>query len=193
MTSPPSSWFEVEGNGSGGRTSTATDPLMVPEGLWKEGAFVDPLPSKVGKGNEEKRLRDGGDAPGGNDDIHAIMMESGFFPQGGKGPQISSVFYFITSWIFFVQGMSGMSGLAVSYFYKDTLGVDPATLSTVTSLTALPWTIKPLYGFMSDGWPIMGYRRKPYIIIAGAVVRKKMITTIKSLHLAVPVSKLYLM
>jgi folate/biopterin transporter len=69
----------------------------------------------------------------------------------------------------FLQGLGEMSGLAVSYFYKNTLGVSPATLSTVTSLAAIPWTIKPLYGFLSDGWPIMGYRRKPYLIIAGAL------------------------
>ena len=32
--------------------------------------------------------------------------------------------------------------------------VDPATLSTVGSLTSLPWTCKPLYGFISDGYPV---------------------------------------
>jgi len=158
-----SSWFEVEG----GHASASKDPLMQPEGLWKEGAFEDPLP--MPKGKAEPSARDSGPAPGGNDDTTAMLLESGFFPQGGKGPQISMVFYFITSWIFFVQGIAGMSDLAVSYFYKDTLKVDPATLSTVTSLTALPWTIKPLYGFLSDGWPIFGYRRKPYIIIAGCI------------------------
>jgi MFS family permease len=60
-----------------------------------------------------------------------------------------------------------MSGLAVSYFYKNTLKVDPAMLTTVSSLTSLPWTCKPLYGFMSDAFPIFGYRRKPYIFLAG--------------------------
>ena len=69
------------------------------------------------------------------------MLESGFFPQGGKGPQISMFFYFVTSWVFFVQGIGGLSNLAVSYFYKDTLGVEPATLSMVMSMTAIPWTI----------------------------------------------------
>ena len=59
-------------------------------------------------------------------------------------------------YVMFLQGLGEMSGLAVSYFYKNTLGVSPATLSTITSLAAIPWTIKPLYGFLSDGWPIMG-------------------------------------
>ena len=69
----------------------------------------------------------------------------------------------------FLEGINGMSGLAVSYFYKDKLRVDPATLSTVGSLTSLPWTCKPLYGFISDGYPVFGYRRKPYLFLAGII------------------------
>jgi folate/biopterin transporter len=57
--------------------------------------------------------------------------------------------------------------LAVSYFYKNTLHVDPATLSTVSSMTNLPWTCKPIYGFISDAYPILGYRRRPYILLSG--------------------------
>uniref|UniRef100_A0A7S0EYR4 Major facilitator superfamily (MFS) profile domain-containing protein n=1 Tax=Hanusia phi TaxID=3032 RepID=A0A7S0EYR4_9CRYP len=83
------------------------------------------------------------------------------------GEGVTLMFYFVTSWVLFLQGISSMSSLAVSYFYKNTLQVEPALLSTITSLTALPWTIKPLYGFLSDGWPILGYRRKPYLIISG--------------------------
>jgi len=49
-------------------------------------------------------------------------------------------------WVLFLEGLSGISGLAVSYFYKDTLKVDPAMLTTVSSLTNLPWTCKPIYG-----------------------------------------------
>ncbi len=31
----------------------------------------------------------------------------------------------------------------------------------------LPWIIKPLFGFFSDGFPIFGYRRRPYLILSG--------------------------
>ena len=85
----------------------------------------------------------------------------------GSGTSPGMIFYISTSWVLFLEGLSGMSGLAVSYFYKNTLKVDPATLTTVSSLTSLPWTCKPLYGFMSDAFPIFGYRRKPYIFLAG--------------------------
>ena len=155
---------EAEAGGS------LADPLMHPEGLWKERAFEDPIPNPSSvKEQDASALGATAGEPGGDDHLAALLLETGLLPQGGKGAQVSGLFFFITSWIFFVQGISSMSDLAVSYFYKDTLKVDPATLSTVTSLTALPWTIKPLYGFLSDGWPIMGYRRKSYIIISGAV------------------------
>lgn len=85
----------------------------------------------------------------------------------GSGTSPGMIFYISTSWVLFLEGLSGMSGLAVSYFYKNTLKVDPATLTTVSSLTSLPWTCKPIYGFISDAFPIFGYRRKPYIFLAG--------------------------
>lgn len=33
----------------------------------------------------------------------------------------------------------------------------------------VPWTIKPLYGFISDSVPIGGYRRRPYLVFLGMV------------------------
>jgi folate/biopterin transporter len=86
-----------------------------------------------------------------------------------KRPPPDLNFYFCTSWVLFLEGLSGISGLAVSYFYKNTLKVDPAMLTTVSSLTNLPWTCKPIYGFISDAFPIGGYRRKPYLFIAGVM------------------------
>ena len=34
-------------------------------------------------------------------------------------------------------------------------------------MTTLPWVIKPVYGFLTDGLPIFGLRRKPYLVIGG--------------------------
>jgi MFS family permease len=70
-------------------------------------------------------------------------------------------------WVMFLEGINGMSGLAFSYYMKNTLKVEPAMLTSISSITALPWTCKPLYGFISDAFPIMGYRRRPYFLIAG--------------------------
>src|SRR4028119_2205345 len=69
--------------------------------------------------------------------------------------------------IYFVQGILGLGRLAVSFFLKDELGMSPAEVSAMLGVVALPWIIKPVFGFMSDGLPIFGYRRRPYIVLSG--------------------------
>ncbi|NWF60714.1 MAG: folate/biopterin family MFS transporter [Fischerella sp.] len=69
--------------------------------------------------------------------------------------------------VYFVQGVLGLARLAVSFFLKDELGLNPAQVSALLGIVALPWIVKPLFGFMSDGFPILGYRRRPYLILSG--------------------------
>jgi folate/biopterin transporter len=69
--------------------------------------------------------------------------------------------------VYFVQGILGLSRLAVSFFLKDDLGLNPAQVAALTGIASLPWIVKPLFGFMSDGLPIFGYRRRPYLILSG--------------------------
>lgn len=69
--------------------------------------------------------------------------------------------------VYFVQGILGLARLAVSFFLKDDLGLSPAEVAALTGIAALPWTIKPLFGFISDGLPIAGYRRRPYLLLSG--------------------------
>ena len=68
------------------------------------------------------------------------------------------------------QGVQGLSDLAMSYLYKDDLKLQPYEVAKINSLTYIPWIIKPVYGFISDSFPIMGYRRKPYLFIFGITV-----------------------
>jgi folate/biopterin transporter len=69
--------------------------------------------------------------------------------------------------VYFVQGILGLAQLAVSFFLKDELALNPAQVSALMGIAALPWMVKPLFGFISDGLPILGYRRRPYLILAG--------------------------
>lgn len=71
--------------------------------------------------------------------------------------------------IYFVEGALGLARLAQSYLLKDELALGPAELSALTGLFVLPWTIKPVYGFLSDGFPLFGYQRKSYLVAAGLV------------------------
>jgi len=69
--------------------------------------------------------------------------------------------------VYFVQGILGLARLAVSFFLKDDLGLTPAEVAALTGIATAPWTIKPLFGFISDGFPIWGYRRRPYLVLSG--------------------------
>jgi folate/biopterin transporter len=69
--------------------------------------------------------------------------------------------------VYFVQGILGLARLAVSFFLKDDLALSPAEVSALMGIVAIPWMIKPVFGFISDGLPILGYRRRPYLILSG--------------------------
>jgi folate/biopterin transporter len=69
--------------------------------------------------------------------------------------------------VYFIQGVLGLAQLAVKFFLKDDLGLSPTRMAALSGIIALPWVIKPLFGFLSDGVPIAGYRRRPYLILAG--------------------------
>ncbi len=71
--------------------------------------------------------------------------------------------------VYLVQGILGLARLAVSFFLKDELGLSPAQVSAMLGIAALPWVVKPLFGFMSDGLPIAGYRRRPYLVLSGVL------------------------
>ena len=71
--------------------------------------------------------------------------------------------------VYFVQGVLGLAALARTFLFKDQFGLGPAESAALLGVTSLPWVIKPLYGFLSDGLPLFGYRRKSYLILAGLV------------------------
>jgi hypothetical protein len=50
--------------------------------------------------------------------------------------------------VYFVQGVLGLARLAVSFYLKDDLHLDPAETAVITGLSSLPWLVKPLYGFI---------------------------------------------
>eukprot|EP01017_Pseudomicrothorax_dubius_P037798 TRINITY_DN5588_c0_g2_i2.p1 TRINITY_DN5588_c0_g2~~TRINITY_DN5588_c0_g2_i2.p1 ORF type:complete len:499 (+),score=108.74 TRINITY_DN5588_c0_g2_i2:166-1662(+) len=76
--------------------------------------------------------------------------------------------YFVIIFIAFTQGILGLADLSVSYLYKDDFKMTPAQVSAATGITSLPWIVKPLWGFISDGIPFLGYRRKSYLVFFGA-------------------------
>lgn len=69
--------------------------------------------------------------------------------------------------VYFIQGLFNICRLALSFYYKDTLHLTPFDLTIISSISTIPWVIKPLYGFISDTFPLFGYKRKSYLIFSG--------------------------
>ncbi|XP_017415002.1 folate-biopterin transporter 1, chloroplastic isoform X2 [Vigna angularis] len=69
--------------------------------------------------------------------------------------------------VYFVQGVLGLARLAVNFYFKDDLHLDPAEAAVIAGLSSLPWLVKPLYGFISDSVPLFGYRRRSYLVLSG--------------------------
>jgi len=72
-------------------------------------------------------------------------------------------------WVFgmpyFVQGTSGLSEIPTLFFIKSVLGMSDSYGQLFQSLKSIGWFIKPLWGFISDSFPIFGYHRKSWFVL----------------------------
>lgn len=66
------------------------------------------------------------------------------------------------------QGMGGALGrVALGYYWKDVQMVQPSESQVYLGIINIPWIVKPLWGLLTDVFPVAGYRRRPYFILAG--------------------------
>jgi len=70
--------------------------------------------------------------------------------------------------VYFVEGVTKLSRVAVRFFAKDDLEVDPAFLDLLGSLHLIPWICKPVYGVVSDAVPLFGSHRRSYLVLCAA-------------------------
>ncbi|KAG9454082.1 hypothetical protein H6P81_006986 [Aristolochia fimbriata] len=75
-------------------------------------------------------------------------------------------FLWLIALIYFTQGFRSFVWTAISYQMKDILKLSPSASQFVVTIAVIPWSIKPLYGILSDCIPIRGRKRIPYIVAA---------------------------
>ncbi|KAF7831379.1 putative folate-biopterin transporter 4 [Senna tora] len=75
-------------------------------------------------------------------------------------------FLWLICLIYFTQGFRSFVWTAISYQFKDELKLSPSTSQFVFSVAFFPWSVKPLYGIISDCIPFRGRKRIPYLVIA---------------------------
>jgi hypothetical protein len=66
------------------------------------------------------------------------------------------------------QGFAGsFFRVASDYYWKDVQRVQPATVQFLSVFFFIPWVLKPLWGILTDVFPVRGYHRRPYFIFSG--------------------------
>ena len=60
--------------------------------------------------------------------------------------------------------LQGLSGPLINVYPLD-LNATEAQQTTISTLKSLPASLKLIFGFLSDNFPILGYRRKTYMLI----------------------------
>jgi len=66
---------------------------------------------------------------------------------------------------YFAFGASSVTSIAALYFQKDALALTPAQAADVAFWVALPWSMKMVAGVASDRYPILGSRRRAYLLL----------------------------
>ena len=69
--------------------------------------------------------------------------------------------------VYFIAGATSLAGIATTFYFKDDLGLSIVQSQILGSIAVIPWSIKPIYGFLSDVRPVWGRRRRPYLFLAG--------------------------
>lgn len=75
---------------------------------------------------------------------------------------------FLFGFVYFAQGMAQASGLIsqpLSFYFKEVMHFDEAQSTAYLAILTVPWLIKPLYGLISDFIPLLGYRRKTWLLL----------------------------
>ncbi len=93
---------------------------------------------------------------------------------GSKRRQVTGVAgaYTFFAALYFVQSVgdptSGLIAQPVRSLLKS-WGESPAALAGLMALLAVPWTIKPIFGLLSDFVPLFGSRRRNYLLLANGL------------------------
>ena len=70
--------------------------------------------------------------------------------------------YILSAGIYATQGFEGVVGLPLLFYLKETLHFTPQKIMFITSITTLPWLIKPLFGYLIDEY----FSKKGWIIFS---------------------------
>jgi MFS family permease len=75
--------------------------------------------------------------------------------------------------VYAVQGLAepkaGLATQPIFFLLKDEMRLGAAETATFLALIGFAWNVKPLYGLTSDLVPLLGYRRRSYLLVTTAL------------------------
>ena len=89
----------------------------------------------------------------------------------GRAAGVAGAYIFFAS-LYFVQSVGDPTSGLIAQPVRSLLrswGESPATLGALMALLAVPWTIKPIFGLLSDFVPLLGSRRRNYLLLANGL------------------------
>jgi hypothetical protein len=81
--------------------------------------------------------------------------------------------YLFFAALYFVQSVGDPTSGLIAQPIRSLLrswGESPAALGALMAILAIPWTLKPLFGLLSDFEPLFGSRRRNYLLVANGLV-----------------------
>ena len=67
--------------------------------------------------------------------------------------------------VYFVQGMKSLPDLSIFFYLMNVIRATPFVGQIFQGLSSIAWFIKPVWGWISDRFILLGYRRKSYFIV----------------------------
>ncbi|NKC31453.1 folate/biopterin family MFS transporter [Falsiroseomonas selenitidurans] len=71
--------------------------------------------------------------------------------------------------IYLVAGAAGFPAIAETFWVRNSLGLSPQDLLALAAWLTVPWTLKMVIGHMVDTVPILGSRRRAYVLLGAAL------------------------
>lgn len=85
-----------------------------------------------------------------------------------KGGIITSRTYIVI--LSLMQGLFSIQSLAAFMYQKDVLKMEPQTIQFLSGIIALPWCIKPVFGYIFDNL-VLNIGKTKYIVIVTSIIR----------------------
>lgn len=87
------------------------------------------------------------------------------FPFRGREAQRLAALFAV---VYFAQGMWYLPNQTLTIVLKER-GLSAGQVADFFAITSIPWFIKPVYGLVSDFFPLWGRKRKSYLLLTSAL------------------------